>query len=81
VWPVALLASSVVALPKRSGPLYIPPWLQHLALYVWFAIFVVQPHKEERFLVRRFVRITFVQNSGNCADLLLIFVRITFVRN
>ena len=50
VWPVALLAHAVVSLPKRSGSMYVPPWLLHLALFTWLAIFVVQAHKEERFL-------------------------------
>ena len=47
---MALAASTLVALPKRSGPQYIPPWLLNLAIYVWMIIFIAQAHKEERFL-------------------------------
>jgi alpha-1,2-mannosyltransferase len=47
---VAALTTTLISLPKRSGPLYIPPWLLHLAMHVWLGIFIAQPHKEERFL-------------------------------
>lgn len=48
VWPVCLVTSKLISLPKRSG--LVPVWLMHFAMYLWLAVFIVQPHKEERFL-------------------------------
>lgn len=46
-----LLAVSYFTVPGRSRPtLYFPYYLSLMPLYIWLAVFMFQPHKEERFL-------------------------------
>lgn len=50
VWPAWLAAKFLISMPKRASTNVVPPWLMHMALYIWLIIFTLQPHKEERFL-------------------------------
>ncbi|KAK8730809.1 hypothetical protein OTU49_007944 [Cherax quadricarinatus] len=47
--PVYGIVQYVVQLPKKSN-VYLPLWLSLSPMYLWLAIFMLQPHKEERFL-------------------------------
>ncbi|KAG7163517.1 Alpha-1-2-mannosyltransferase ALG9-like [Homarus americanus] len=40
----------VVQLPRKNTATYLPFWLSLSPLYLWLTIFMLQPHKEERFL-------------------------------
>ncbi|XP_047486445.1 alpha-1,2-mannosyltransferase ALG9-like [Penaeus chinensis] len=47
--PMYTLVSYLVQLPKKSS-MYLPLWLTLSPLYLWLLVFILQPHKEERFL-------------------------------
>ncbi|XP_071527960.1 alpha-1,2-mannosyltransferase ALG9 [Panulirus ornatus] len=47
--PVYGIMLYVVQLPKKSS-VYLPFWLSLSPMYLWLTIFIIQPHKEERFL-------------------------------
>ncbi|XP_068205084.1 alpha-1,2-mannosyltransferase ALG9-like [Palaemon carinicauda] len=47
--PLYVLVSYSVPLSKK-GNVHIPMWLSLSPLYIWMTIFILQPHKEERFL-------------------------------
>lgn len=48
--PVLLLISSFAIPAKSKATLYLPYWLSLSPLYLWLFVFLLQPHKEERFL-------------------------------
>lgn len=56
VWVLALVAPILLAIcyyvvPSKTTPtLYLPYYLSMGSLYLWLLVFIVQPHKEERFL-------------------------------
>lgn len=56
VWVLALAAPILLtlvhyAIPTRMIPtLFLPYWLSISPLYIWLFVFMLQPHKEERFL-------------------------------
>lgn len=56
VWVLALAAPILLiivhyAIPAKAIPtLFLPYWLSISPLYIWLAVFILQPHKEERFL-------------------------------
>lgn len=49
VMPLQGLLHLTVTLPQRNSA-FLPSWLSQMALYLWLAVFWMQPHKEERFL-------------------------------
>ena len=49
VWPLQGLLNLAVSLPQRSEK-FLPVTMNQLAMYLWFSVFWMQPHKEERFL-------------------------------
>ncbi len=56
VWPLALICPIAILLcyifvpSKTSSTLTLPYYLSLAPFYLWLAIFMIQPHKEERFL-------------------------------
>lgn len=49
--PVVLLGCEIVTRDAAPRPAFcVPYWLSLMPLYLWLAVFVTQPHKEERFL-------------------------------
>lgn len=54
-----LLTICYFTVPGRSRPtLYLPYYLSLMPLYIWLAVFMLQPHKEERFLYPIYPMIT-----------------------
>ncbi|KAK7079141.1 mannosyltransferase [Halocaridina rubra] len=47
--PFYLFTYYIIPLPKKSSA-YLPMWLSLSPMYLWIGIFIMQPHKEERFL-------------------------------
>lgn len=56
IWVLALVAPILLVIvyyvvPAKSTPtLYLPYYLSMSPLYIWLIVFILQPHKEERFL-------------------------------
>jgi alpha-1,2-mannosyltransferase len=56
IWVLALLSPLAILLGhfflpmKNKSTLYLPYWLSVSPLFLWLAVFMLQPHKEERFL-------------------------------
>lgn len=45
-----LVTQVLQVIPKRSTVQHLPLWLSLSPLYLWLTVFLLQPHKEERFL-------------------------------
>ncbi|XP_044266986.1 alpha-1,2-mannosyltransferase ALG9 [Tribolium madens] len=56
IWILALLSPVAIILGhfflpmKNKSTLYLPYWLSISPLFLWLGVFMLQPHKEERFL-------------------------------
>lgn len=50
VTPIMLLLSWLFVPAKSRPTLFLPYYLSLAPLYLWLAVFLIQPHKEERFL-------------------------------
>lgn len=48
--PVAIILNYVFVPSKNKSTLLLPNWLSLSPLYLWLAVFMLQRHKEERFL-------------------------------
>lgn len=48
--PLLLFITSFVVPAKSKATLYLPHYLSLAPLYLWLSVFILQPHKEERFL-------------------------------
>lgn len=48
--PFALIAYIIFVPARNKSPLTLPFWLSISPMLLWFAVFFLQPHKEERFL-------------------------------
>lgn len=48
--PLALVLNYLFVPSKNKSTLFLPYWLSLSPLFLWLAIFTIQPHKEERFL-------------------------------
>lgn len=48
--PLLLIAERFIVPAKGKSTLNFPHWLSMSGLYLWLAVFFLQPHKEERFL-------------------------------
>ena len=48
--PVAVVLGHFFLPLKNRSTLYLPYWLSVSPLFLWLVVFMVQPHKEERFL-------------------------------
>ncbi|CAL4061344.1 unnamed protein product, partial [Meganyctiphanes norvegica] len=48
--PLQVLCSHILSVPPKRLSTGVPMWLALSPMYLWLIIFILQPHKEERFL-------------------------------
>lgn len=74
ITPIMLLLGYYFVPAKSKSTFYLPPWLSLAPFYLWLLVFLLQPHKEERFLYPIYLMV------GLCGSISLDVVQKLFFR-
>lgn len=74
ITPIMLLLGYYFVPAKSKSTFYLPPWLSLAPFYLWLLVFLLQPHKEERFLYPIYLMV------GLCGSISLDVIQKLFFR-
>lgn len=74
ITPIMLVLGYYLVPAKSKSTYYLPPWLSLAPFYLWLAVFLLQPHKEERFLYPVYLMV------GLCGSISLDVIQKLFFR-
>lgn len=74
VTPIMLVLGYYFVPAKTKSTFYLPPWLSLAPFYLWLIVFLLQPHKEERFLYPVYLMV------GLCGSISLDVIQKLFFR-